>query len=73
MTAEAIFTEALALPPDQRAKLAAELQQSLPAQPKLPQTGERPKGVPVIGRGQGMLVEYIDDDEHLEHFAEYLP
>lgn len=31
------------------------------------------KGVPVIGRGKGMLVEYIDDDEHLKDFAEYMP
>ena len=30
-----------------------------------------PKGVPVFGRGKGMLVAYIDDDEHLKDFAEF--
>ena len=65
MTLDAISTEALALPADQRAKLAEQLRGSLPA-------GERPKGVPVIGRGKGMLVSYTDDDEHLKDFAEYL-
>ncbi|QEL13457.1 hypothetical protein [Limnoglobus roseus] len=73
MTAEAIFAEALALPADQRAKLAEQLRHSLPTQDAPPRAGDLPKGVPVIGRGQGMLVEYIDDDEHLEHFAEYMP
>ncbi len=31
-----------------------------------------PKGVPVIGRGKGNLVRYVDDDEHLKDFAEYM-
>ena len=34
---------------------------------------ELPKGVPIYGRGKGMLVEYIDDDDHLQDFAEYMP
>jgi prevent-host-death family protein len=34
---------------------------------------EVPKGVPVIGRGKGKLIEWIDDDEHLKDFAEYMP
>lgn len=31
-----------------------------------------PKGVPLIGRGKGMLISYIDDKEHLQDFAEYM-
>ena len=34
---------------------------------------ELPKGVPIYGRGKDMLVTYIDDDEHLKDFAEYMP
>ena len=34
---------------------------------------ELPKGVPIYGRGKGKLVAYIDDDEHLTDFAEYMP
>jgi antitoxin (DNA-binding transcriptional repressor) of toxin-antitoxin stability system len=34
---------------------------------------ERPTGTPRIGRGKDMLIAYINDDEHLEDFAEYLP
>lgn len=34
---------------------------------------EVPKGVPVIGRGKGMVASYTDDDEHLKDFAEYMP
>lgn len=34
---------------------------------------ELPKGVPIYGRGKDMLVAYIDDDEHLKDFAEYMP
>jgi hypothetical protein len=30
---------------------------------------EVPKGVPVIGRGKGMVVSYTDDDEHLKDFG----
>jgi prevent-host-death family protein len=33
---------------------------------------ELPRGVPLIGRGKGKLVRYIDDDEHLKDFAEYM-
>jgi antitoxin (DNA-binding transcriptional repressor) of toxin-antitoxin stability system len=32
-----------------------------------------PKGVPVFGRGKGMLVVHSEDDEHLKDFAEYMP
>ncbi len=65
VTIEALYTEALALPADQREKLADQIRQSLTL-------AERPKGIAVIGRGKGMLVSYIDDDEHLKDFAEYL-
>ncbi|MBX9680544.1 MAG: hypothetical protein K2X38_17440 [Gemmataceae bacterium] len=27
----------------------------------------------VAGRGKGMLISYIEDEEHLEHFKEYMP
>lgn len=33
---------------------------------------ELPKGAPVIGRGKGKLIRYIDDDDHLKDFAEYM-
>ena len=36
-------------------------------------TADLPKGVPIIGRGKGKLLEWIDDDEHLKDFAEYMP
>jgi antitoxin (DNA-binding transcriptional repressor) of toxin-antitoxin stability system len=29
------------------------------------------KGTPVIGRGKGKVIRYIEDDEHLVDFAEY--
>lgn len=32
-----------------------------------------PKGVPVLGRGVGKLISYVEDDEHLKDFAEYVP
>lgn len=32
-----------------------------------------PRGVPVFGRGKDMLIAYVDDDEHLKDFAEYMP
>ena len=32
-----------------------------------------PTGVPILGRGQGKLIEYVDDDEHLKDFEEYMP
>jgi len=32
-----------------------------------------PKGVPVLGRGQGKLIRYVEDDEHLKDFEEYMP
>ncbi len=28
---------------------------------------------PLPGRGKGMLTILIEDDEHLEHFKEYIP
>ena len=34
---------------------------------------ELPKGVPIYGRGKNMLIAYVDDDEHLKDFAEYMP
>ena len=33
---------------------------------------ELPKGVPIYGRGKNMLIAYVDDDEHLKDFAEYM-
>ena len=66
MTVETVYSDALALTADQRAKLARQLLRSLP-------TDEPPKGVPIIGRGRGMLVSYVDDDEHLKDFAEPAP
>lgn len=30
-------------------------------------------GVPILGRGKGKLISYIDDDEHLKDFEEYMP
>lgn len=32
-----------------------------------------PKGVPILGRGKGMLISYDEADEHLKDFAEYMP
>ena len=32
-----------------------------------------PQGVPVYGRGKEMLIAYVEDDEHLNDFAEYMP
>ena len=34
---------------------------------------ELPKGVPIYGRGKGMLVVNSDDDDHLKDFEEYMP
>jgi len=34
---------------------------------------ELPKGVPIYGRGKGMVIQMIDDEEHLKDFAEYMP
>ena len=34
---------------------------------------ELPRGIPIIGRGKDMLISYVDDDEHLKDFAEYVP
>ena len=32
-----------------------------------------PASVPVLGRGKGKLIRYIDDDEHLKDFEDYMP
>ena len=32
-----------------------------------------PKGVPIFGRGKGTLIQWIDDEEHLKDFQEYMP
>ena len=32
-----------------------------------------PIGVPIAGRGKGQLTIYVDDDEHLKDFEEYMP
>jgi antitoxin (DNA-binding transcriptional repressor) of toxin-antitoxin stability system len=34
---------------------------------------ELPKGTPIYGRGKGKMSPWIEDDSHLEHFAEYMP
>ena len=34
---------------------------------------ELPKGVPILGRGKGMLISYTDDDEHLKDFEDFMP
>jgi antitoxin (DNA-binding transcriptional repressor) of toxin-antitoxin stability system len=34
---------------------------------------ELPRGIPIIGRGKDKLIGYVDDDEHLKDFAEYMP
>lgn len=74
MTLEAIFSEALALTNDERAILAKRLLGTIAPETTRPIKADKlPKGVPILGRGQGMLVEYIDDDEHLNDFAEYMP
>lgn len=26
-----------------------------------------------LGRGKGLLISYVEDDEHLEDFGEYMP
>ena len=36
-------------------------------------TSELPKGVPIFGRGRNQLIEWIDDEEHLKDFTEYMP
>jgi antitoxin (DNA-binding transcriptional repressor) of toxin-antitoxin stability system len=38
---------------------------------RLVAAGDSPRPVP--GRGRGMLTIVSEDEEHLEHFAEYLP
>lgn len=40
--------------------------------PLVSRTEELPKGIPVFGRGKGQLIEWIDDEEHLKDFAEYM-
>jgi hypothetical protein len=71
MTIETIFTEALALPAEQRVKLLEQLRSSLPTTtwPAV----EVPTGVPIPGRCQGMMSVISDDDDHLHDFAEYMP
>jgi prevent-host-death family protein len=32
-----------------------------------------PTGFPILGRGKGKLIRYIDDDEHLKDFEDYMP
>ena len=32
-----------------------------------------PRGVPIYGRGNGKVICYVDDDEHIKDWAEYLP
>jgi prevent-host-death family protein len=32
-----------------------------------------PTGVPILDRGKGKLIQYIDDDEHLKDFEDYMP
>lgn len=32
-----------------------------------------PTGTPILGRGQGKLIKYVEDDEHLKDFGEYMP
>jgi antitoxin (DNA-binding transcriptional repressor) of toxin-antitoxin stability system len=32
-----------------------------------------PKPIPVFGSCKGMITIHADDDEHLEHFKEYMP
>jgi antitoxin (DNA-binding transcriptional repressor) of toxin-antitoxin stability system len=32
-----------------------------------------PKSVPIYGRGKGKIISYVDDDEHLKDWAEYMP
>lgn len=31
------------------------------------------KAYPLPGRGKGMLTILVEDDEHVEHFEEYMP
>jgi hypothetical protein len=71
MTVEAIFTQALALPPDQRLTLIEQLRATIDA--TAPQPREWPIGVPIPGRCQGMLIVHAEDEEHLNDFAEYMP
>jgi len=33
---------------------------------------ELPKGKFILGRGKGKLIKYIEDDEHLKDFEEYM-
>lgn len=30
-----------------------------------------PQGVPILGRGRGKLIHYIEDEDHLADFEEY--
>lgn len=32
-----------------------------------------PKGVPILGRGQGKLISYTEDEDHLKDFEDYMP
>ncbi len=34
---------------------------------------ELPHGTRVPGRGKGRMSPWVEDDSHLEHFAEYMP
>jgi antitoxin (DNA-binding transcriptional repressor) of toxin-antitoxin stability system len=40
---------------------------------RLTRPTDLPKGVPILGRGKGMLIVHSEDDEHLKDFAEYMP
>jgi hypothetical protein len=33
---------------------------------------ELPKGKFILGRGKGKLIKYIEDDEHLKDFEDYM-
>lgn len=32
-----------------------------------------PTGVPIYGRGKGQVISYVDDEEHLKDWVEYMP
>jgi antitoxin (DNA-binding transcriptional repressor) of toxin-antitoxin stability system len=32
-----------------------------------------PKGVPHYGRGKGKVTDYVEDEEHLKDWSEYMP
>ena len=31
-----------------------------------------PAGAPVLGRGKGKLIRYVEDDDHLRDFGDYM-